>query len=145
MNMIIAILGILAISLGALMETKILDNLICEYWPSWKRFEKSISYLKGSKTLSRNNKEMFSPLEEHILKYIENKEKYNRMDKSYIMKFHLTEGQIAMVDGREEVIPGPKFNEVVKAYRDQKRSMVRIIGAILIIIGTLLLFVFQLF
>jgi len=61
------------------------------------------------------------------------------MDKSYIKKLHLTEGQIVIVDGREDVIPGPKLNEMVRAYRDEKKSRVRIIGAILIIIGTILL------
>lgn len=137
--MIIVILGILASSLGILLTgTRILNNLICECWPSWKKFERSIRYLENSHYLPNELKEMFLPFEEYFLKYIENKEEYIHLNKSRIKRFHLTESQIVVVDGDENVIAGPNFDDVVKAYRDEKRSGVKIIGAILLIVGLIL-------
>ena len=142
MDMIIAMLGLLAISLGAILTgPRILENSIRECWPSWKRFERSVSYLKDSHFLPSESKDMFLPFKEYFVDYIKNKEEYSDLKKSPIWKFRLTDSQIVIEDVHGKITPGPNLGEVVKAFRDERRSRMKVIGTILIIVGGILSFV----
>jgi hypothetical protein len=72
---------------------------------------------------------MFLPFKEYFLEYIKNKE------------FRLTNSQIVIEDVHGKIIPGPNLGDVVKAFRDERRSRVKVIGTILIIVGGILSFV----
>jgi hypothetical protein len=137
--MVIAMLGLLAISLGAILTgTEILESSIRKCWPEWAKFEQSVSYLKGSHYLPCEMKEMFLPFQEYFLEYARNTKENGHLNKPPFKKFHLTDSQIAIVDARENIRPGPNLDEMVKAFRNEKRSRVKIIGTILIIVGGIL-------
>lgn len=117
---------------------KTVESLICNCWPSWKRFDRSVKELEGSHRLSHEYSELFRPFEGYFRKYIRNKKKYSYLLTSNIYGFRLDESRIIIEGfrGKEKFIrPGPYLRELVEAFQKEKRSKVMVIGLLFSVIG----------